>query len=184
LGQAVALFGAAPFRWWLCGGIALELHAGRAWRRHADTDVGIIRHDAGAIHGWLDGWVMAVAARRELTPWRGEPLEQRLGQNNVWLKRASDAPWTLDLTVGEGDLDHWIYRRDPRIRRSWDEAVLQTPQGVPYLAPELQLLFKSKNTRPIDHQDADQVLPLLTEAERTFLESHLPAGHPWRAPLE
>ena len=28
----------APFRWWLSGGHAFELHLGRSWRHHDDTD--------------------------------------------------------------------------------------------------------------------------------------------------
>jgi hypothetical protein len=55
--------------------------------------------------------------------------------------------WCLDVTLAEGDSEAWVYRRDPRIRVPWPQAVLSTADGVPYLAPELQLLFKSKDAQ-------------------------------------
>ena len=40
-------------------------------------------------------------------------------------------------------------------------AVLLSEQGIPYLAPEIQLLFKSKNNRTKDDGDATEVIPAL-----------------------
>jgi hypothetical protein len=51
--------------------------------------------------------------------------------------------------------------------------------GVPYLAPEIQLLFKSKGLRPKDYEDARRVIPLLNEEQRAWLRAHLPSGHEW-----
>ena len=58
--------------------------------------------------------------------------------------------WVLDLTLGDGTDHDWIYRRDPSVQIQWDVAVLRTADGIPYLAPDLQLLFKSKGLRPKD----------------------------------
>jgi hypothetical protein len=87
--------------------------------------------------------------------------------------------WSIDLTISSGTSTHWIYRRDNSIRCTWDRAVLRTREGVPYLAPEIQLLFKSKDPRSKDHEDAEVVFPTLDEAQRAFLASHLTPGHPW-----
>ena len=57
--------------------------------------------------------------------------------------------------------------------------MLTTPAGVPYLAPELQLLFKAKNHRLKDDLDAATVIPELTINQRTWLTQHLPTGHAW-----
>ena len=46
----------------------------------------------------------------------------------------------LDVTIGEGSDENWICRRDPSVVVPWDLAVLRSSEGVPYLAPELQLL--------------------------------------------
>lgn len=183
LDEIVELFDGAPFRWWVSGGVALELYAGRSWRRHEDADVGILRQDAARVHQWLDGWELAVAAAGELTVWDGDPLVAAASQNNVWVRRPGESVWALDLTSGSGNDDGWIYRRDPAVVRPWELAVLRSADGIPYLAPDLQLLFKSKSPRPKDHEDARLVIPLLTAAEQGFLHQHLADDHDWRGLL-
>lgn len=176
----VEVFGAARFRWWFSGGRALELHVGRSWRAHDDTDVGVTRRDATALLSVLEGWNIQVAAAGRLTPWTGEELDVALHQNNLWCRRSTDGPWLLDVTISEGDDDELVYRRDRRIRIPWGDAVLQTPEGLPYLAPELQLLFKSRDQRAKDEVDARQVAPELDSARADRLAQMLPATHPWQ----
>jgi hypothetical protein len=169
----------APFRWWLSGGHALELHLGRSWRYHDDTDVGINRRDIGALPSVLAEWDLHVAAAGRLEPWKGGQLQAALHQNNLWCRRHHDGPWQLDVTIGEGDDELWVYRRDPSLQVPWAQAVLQTPDGVPYLAPVLQLLFKSKDRRDKDDTDARQVIPELDRERRDQLARLLPTDHPW-----
>ena len=52
---------------------------------------------------------------------------------------------------------------------------------APYLAPELQLLYKSKQLRPKDDADACVVIPALEPERAARLHSMLPLGHPWHA---
>jgi hypothetical protein len=138
---------------------------GRSWRDHDDLDIGIRRADLPAAMGWLAGW------------------DFRVAPNNVWARRGY-GPWEIDLTVGEGDEDHWTYRRDPTLTRTWEEAVLWTADGVPYLAPELQLLFKGKKPRPKDDQDLEAVVPELSVVGLEFLAASLPIDHTWQEMLK
>ena len=173
------LFRDAPFRWWLTGGIALELFTGLSWRAHDDVDVGIRRVDTAMVYAHVAARLSPyVAAAGALRPWRGEDLDEVAHENNIWLRHA-DGPWVLDLAVGSGTDDDWVYRRDPTVRRSWSTAVLATVTGTPYLAPELQLLFKAGSARPKDEQDFAAVLPHLDEPRRSALRSLLPEGHRW-----
>ena len=178
--EAVTLFAPAPFRWWIAGGHALDAHLHRAWRAHGDLDIGICRHDAPALAEILAGWDIHRAAAGRLSPWDGGPLSADRAPNNLWCRRSPDGPWCLDVTLGAGDDRSWIYRRDPTIQRPWDEAVLTGHDGVPYLAPELQLLFKSTGGRPKDDLDAAEVLPALDPTRRTWVADHLPADHRWQ----
>lgn len=177
------VFSRAPFRWWVAGGLALELHIGTRWRVHADADVGLVRTEAPLAHEYLGEWKLWVAAAGHLRPWRVEPLRAELDENNVWAHQVGEEDWAFDLAVGSGTAHHWAYRRDESVRRPWDRAILTTEEGIPYLAPDLQLLFKSKNPRPKDDQDARVVASGLTTEEHLFLDSHLSPGHPWRALL-
>ena len=178
--QTIELFEPAPFRWWISGGYALELFVGRTWRHHEDMDVGVCRRDAPAMAGLLGGWDLHVAAGGRLTPWDGTALDPGRHQNNVWCRRTPASPWSLDLTIGDGDEGSWVYRRDPSLRLRWDDAVLRTADDVPYLAPDLQLLFKSTNVRPKDDEDAQQVIPVIPPERRARLRRWLPADHVWR----
>lgn len=86
----------------------------------------------------------------------------------------------LDLTIGEGDETDWIYRRDPSVRLPWDTAVLSGGSGIPYLAPEIQLLFKSSSDREKDATDAEVVIPRLGPERLRWLQRQLPGSHPWQ----
>lgn len=54
------------------------------------------------------------------------------------------------------------------------------PARCPYLSPDLQLLFKSKNPRPKDNLDAGRVIPELGAEHRERLIQLLPPEHPWQ----
>ncbi len=175
------LFEPAPFRWWLAGGHALEAHLGRTWRSHDDVDIGVIRADAPQLRGLLADWDIHLASDGVLTPWDGRPVEGELSEVvNLWCRPTPDASWALDILIGEGDSIEWIYKRDRSVRRGWRETVLHTSEGVPYLAPEIQLLFKCRSLRPKDDKDAAVVIPALTSDRRSWLADQLPADHSWQ----
>ena len=101
----------------------------------------------------------------------------------MWCRLNADGPWVLDVTISEGSDDNWIYRRDPTIHVPWDMAVLRTAEGIPYLAPELQLLYKSKGMRSKDDIDAAEVIPSLDARRRELLSRLLDSNHPWQRRL-
>jgi hypothetical protein len=170
-------------RWWVSGGLALELFVGRSWRDHDDTDIGILRDDPTQVRDVLNGWDIHVASRGILRSWHGEPLLGERDENNLWCRPSAAEPWALDLTLNAGDDECWTSRRDPTWRVPWTVAVLHTESGTPYLSPDLQLAFKSKNPRPKDHADAHEVVPELTAPMKEVLRHRLTADHPWQALL-
>src|SRR6185369_16699122 len=121
--------GVLEMRWWFTGCHALELHTGRSWRAHDDIDVGICRTDAARLRHLPAQWQVHVASAGTLRPWQGEPLVEEHHENNLWVRR-DDGPWCLDVTIGDGDDDRWIFRRDPTFSLSWNDAVLHTPPGL------------------------------------------------------
>jgi hypothetical protein len=183
LEAAKALLAELPVDWWISGGHALELHVGQTWRSHDDLDVSLRRGDAGALLPMLPGWEVHVAASGRLRLWDGAPLVADRHENNLWCRPGPGEPWALDVVISDGDDDEWIFRRDRRIRTPWSEAVLAAADGTRYLAPELQLLFKSKDVRPKDDVDAARVIPLLDVVRRRRLGELLPATHPWQERL-
>lgn len=152
-----------------------------AIRAHADLDIGILRCDAPAALPQLSTWQIFEAKAGELT--RLEP--GRVPRSNVhtlWGRQGEHDPWAIELVLDEGDRDVWIYRREPSIRRPLTEVVKRTPHGLPYLAPEVQLLYKSSAPRDRDEADFRQTWPLLDLAARVWLAAAIEAvnpRHPW-----
>ncbi len=75
-----------------------------------------------------------------------------------------------------------MFRRDRRISRPLGEVILRTRGELPYLAPEVQLLFKAKDMRPKDEKDLEAALPLLSQRRRRWLDraiSEARPDHPW-----
>jgi len=180
LEEAKALLAGLPVDWWISGGHALELHVGESWRSHDDLDVSLRRVDLGALAAHLSDWEVHVAADGRLRLWDGSPLLVSRNENNLWCRPGPGQPWALDVTISDGDDDEWIFRRDPRVRLPWSEAVLAAADGTRYLAPDLQLLFQSRALRPKDDEDAARVIPRLDPDRRRRLGRQLPATHPWQ----
>ncbi len=96
----------------------------------------------------------------------------------------------IDFLWGDIESDVWRYRRNPSVIRGIDRMALQTADGIPFLAPELVLLFKSKNTsgknRSKDQADFETVRPFLEPERQAWLRWALllsDPAHPWIAEL-
>jgi len=80
---------------------------------------------------------------------------------------------------------YWVYRRNAAIQRSIKEIGLVTDDGIPYLRPEIQLLYKAggSSCRKTDLDDLESVLPALTDEAREWLlislHTEFPKGHDW-----
>jgi hypothetical protein len=101
--------------------------------------------------------------------------------HTVWARPATGALWELELFLMESDGSRWQFRRDPRVTLELERVGLERG-GVPYLAPEIALLYKAKQPRAHDEADFEVVLPRLTPARRSWLRTALASQdsrHPW-----
>jgi hypothetical protein len=57
----------------------------------------------------------------------------------------------------------------------------KTPDGIPYIAPEVLLLFKAKHLRPKDRHYFDLVVDKLNPDAREWLRQSLVRMHPRHA---
>jgi GNAT superfamily N-acetyltransferase len=175
-------------RAWVAGGWALDLFHGRQTRLHVDTDILICRADQDLLFAAFPGWEIYRTHAPGLALWtRGDYLRTT---PNVWLRRDSAAPWSLEVMFLDTAGDQWIYKRNPAIRGPVEQMGLVTPDGIPYLCPEIQLLYKggSSRLREKDTQDLLNALPLLPAAARRWLKQALltqfPQGHAWLSYLD
>ncbi len=181
------LFGDLDAPWWIAGGFAIELALGRRVRSHVDIDVLLLRRDHLRAQHALTGWEWwAADPPGSLRPWlTGEPLPP--GVHDVWCRPGPYTPWRIQLMVDESDGEEWYSRRDATVRRSLTELGALSPEGIPYLAPEVQLYYKAKDARPKDEEDLAAVLPALTDRRRLWLVDALTrthGAHPWICRLQ
>jgi len=71
----------------------------------------------------------------------------------------------------QGDARRWVFRRDRAVTRPLHELGAATADGVPFVVPEVALLFKAKRPRFKDQRDFDRVLPHLDGPARAWLAS-------------
>lgn len=69
-------------------------------------------------------------------------------------------------------------RRDLRISSPLNSVWSYSETGIPYLNPEIVLLYKAKNTREKDHQDFITVKDHLDNMKRQWLKSALELHEP------
>jgi hypothetical protein len=181
----------APF--FIAGGWAIDLHLGRITREHHDVDVLILRSDQSRLHECLDGWRLkkiiphpeGLANRGTLAEWRhGERLELPIHQINLY-RRGETEP-AFQVMFAESSDGEWIYRRNPAIRMPLDRMGFHSLWALPYLAPEIVLLFKSKHLQSHDRVDFNNVLPALSAGSRAWLRAALERSspdHEWLASL-
>ena len=163
--------------WWIAGGWALDLYMGRQTRSHGDLDLAILRGGEAALRRQLRGWELFIADVGMLTPWmEGEPFPAE--RHAIWAREPGRDAFQLEIAVEQRDADRWTYRRDPRIGTHVEDIGRFTNDAIPYIRPDIQLLYKSKNARPVDESDLLTVLPRLDAAQRATLSAWISAGDP------
>jgi hypothetical protein len=136
--------------------------------------------DAAIVLAELPGWEFFEAKDGALTL-LVDANALRPDVNSLWCKRANAPQWELELMLDEMDGDRWIFRRDARITCPLSSTIRRNQQGIAFLAPEIQLLYKARATRPQDQADFDRVVPHLDCDARTWLRDSLMSTDPEHA---
>jgi len=173
-------FANASVPWWIAGGWAIDLFLGRETRPHNDLDIGVLRRDVGEVLRSIPDWEAFEAKDGALT--RLSHTTPRNEVNSLWCRARGTQPWKLELMLDESDGELWLYRRDREVRRDLRSSVYRTSTGIPYLAPEVQLLYKAKHARPRDELDFRAVVPHLSSEAKNWLRQGLARtlpSHPW-----
>jgi hypothetical protein len=170
-------------QWWIAGGWAVDLFLGNSTREHKDLDIGVFRRDAATVIGALPHWEFfesKCGTRTRIVA--GSTPRPEI--NSLWCRRENASQWELELMLDQSDDNLWIFRRDAEINRPLAIAIRHNEEGIPYLAPEIQLLYKARATRAKDQDDFDRVLPRLDSNARAWLRSSIVKTDPNHAWLQ
>src|SRR5215470_10933820 len=181
--EVAEIFARCPARWWIAGGYAIELAVGRPVREHGDIDVLLLRPDQLAVLRALPHWqwpgsrpawqppslrtsrTAADQRARHLVPARPRPAMADPGHAGRILRQRLGVP---------ARPAHPAANCQPRVTAA---------DGIPYLAPDVQLLYKAKALRRTDELDFAAALTVLTDPQRQWLSHALSLVHGQEHPV-
>lgn len=173
---------AAP--WCVAAGWALDLFLGGQRRQHGDIEIAVPAAAFPEVRDRFSGYAFDAVSSGRI--WENATPEVLAVTHQTWLRDPASGNYLLDVFREPHDGGTWICRRDATIRLAYDEIIRRTPDGIPYLTPELVLLFKARHTRPKDQADFEETVPHMTPAQRAALAGLLARaypGHRWLANL-
>lgn len=168
--------------WYVAAGWALDLFRGAVTRAHGDIEIAVPAAGFRHVRDRLGGYVFDAVGDGRI--WPAATADVLAVTHQTWLRDPATGDYLLDVFREPHDGGTWICRRDATIRFPYREIIHHTAGGVPYLAPELVLLFKAKGVRPKDQADFAATLPHLSPPRRRTLAGLLTRvhpGHPWLA---
>lgn len=200
----------ADFSWAVCGGFALELFLDRQTRVHDDIDICVFEEDRERIVRYMlrENWdVYEFRGQGKVRP-IADPAASESGRNLMLLREKCEL--VKFYPCDNGDLYHQFFHTGVRdlnyldflfntvidkwfltngewnIEREVSGAILHR-EGIPYLAPEIVLLYKSARWADEKNRlDYAQAYSRLSQEQKAWLHNSLqvcyPQGHPWLGP--
>ncbi len=207
------LLSPAPFRWAVCGGWAIDLFCGVPHRAHGDVDVQVFWPERDQVIRFMQerGFTVYEMLGNGLVHRVTDLRDQRCMKRNIFCvlpdcelvtlyPQAERDMFLMDFShQGQSALNYveflfnhqengdLVYARNQAIRLPLERALLRR-DDLPFLAPEMTLLYKSTDTaREVNLQDLRSALPRMDEKQCQWLRQALitayPDGHPWLAHL-
>ena len=209
ISEADALLKNGGFEYAFCGGQALDLFLGYESRVHGDIDICAFWNDrdriisymqaqgfevyemlgGGRAHHITDISAQARIKKNIFCYREGCPLVKTYPPDEdgcCWMEFFHTGQTELDFIeflFNDRTAEAFEYARDRKITLDMKQAILYR-DGVPYLAPELCLLYKSTETeREGYQQDFELAYEKMDAARREWLRNALktafPEGHKW-----
>ncbi|MEY9840673.1 hypothetical protein [Streptacidiphilus sp. EB103A] len=182
--QIAERLGAVGAPWCVAAGWALDLFRGGQSRQHGDLEIAVPAAGFAEVRDCFPEYVFdAVGSGRV---WPAADAGVLAVTHQTWLRDPGSGRFLFDVFREPHRGETWICRRDESLQLGYEAVIERTAGGIPYLRPELVLLFKAKAARPKDQADFEGVLPLLGRARRDALAGWLERVHPghrWLAEL-
>lgn len=164
--------------WMIVGGYAIEAFTGVS-RRHEDIDVALLRRDLPDLLATLpDRYQRWSAGSGLLRPLNADHPEMHPEAGQVWIREHAQAPWRADfilLTEHEGG---WVSNRDPSMTFTFEGSTWRDATGIPYVRPEITLVYKAKQLEARHDRDFEAAWRLLDANARDWLQETLERLHP------
>ncbi|MFP5115201.1 nucleotidyltransferase domain-containing protein [Bacillaceae bacterium C204] len=165
--------------WGIAGGWAIDHFIGKETREHKDIEIAVFRKNQLYLKDYLKEWEFKKVIKGEFHSWENEFLELPVHEIHASNKLNGAK---IEILLNETKDNDWKFRRDLRISYPLTSVWSYSETGIPYLNPEIVLLYKVKNTREKDHQDFMTIKDYLDIEKKQWLryaiELHEPK-HKW-----
>lgn len=128
--------------WCVAAGWALDLFRGRQTREHGDIEIAIPAAHFPEVRDRFPGYLFDAVGSGRI--WQNAAPNVLAATHQTWLRDPATGNYLLDVFREPHDGDTWICRHDETIRIPYRDIIHHTHDGIPYLTPELVLLFKAK----------------------------------------
>ncbi len=171
--------------WAVAAGWAVDLFLGAtgpddAHREHEDVEISVPAAGFAQVRAALPELRFDVVGSGRV--WPGDDAAALAAMHQTWGWDDDAQAYVLDVFREPHDGDVWVSRRHPDVRLPYADLVARTADGVPFVVPQVVLLFKARHARPKDEADLAVLLPRLDAAQRGWLAAALGTahpGHPW-----
>lgn len=161
--------------WFFVGGWAIDLFIGKETRHHQDIEIGIFRNHQKELKDYLKDWDFKKVSSGEFSPWEDEFLERPIHEIHGLNKSNGNL---IEILLNEANGSFWRYRRDQSITYPIKSVLRHTNANIPYLNPEIVLLYKAKNTREKDQLDFMEIKNYLNDQEKKWLRTAINSQDP------
>jgi hypothetical protein len=167
-------------RWYVVAGWAVDIFRGEQTREHEDLEIGVFASDFAKVRDALGKYECEVVGSNKGEDAKRWPLGSPAFDEHfqTWIRDPISGVYLLDIFRDPHDGDTWKCRRDEAITLPYDQLVRMSSGGIPYMSPEIVLLFKAKHDREKDRDDFNGVRPLLTSLQTEWLRHNLGVIHP------
>lgn len=198
----------ADFPWAVCGGFALDLFLDKDIRTHGDIDICVFEKDREKIRRYIlqQNWlVYEFRGQGKVRP-LNEGLSSESGRNLMCTNGECDIVkfypcedegllWYeffhtgmtefnyLEFLFNAADENYFVFDKNQGIKRELSKAILFS-NGIPYLAPEIVLLYKSSRSENAEYNfDFEQTYTHMSDEQKEWflqgLDVLYPNGHMW-----
>lgn len=195
--------------WYLCGGFAIDAYLGKITRKHKDLDLTVSFSDMEECIQYLKlkGWeIDAPVGNQRFVPVDFALKHSELYFDNIWCykkgadfikTKKTDGPFKymkfinreqteldfIEVMFNKIENDTFYYQKNHNITLDIDKAFIKKGE-VTILAPEVILLYKSRNCENSDYQhDFDMVINKLDKERYDWFINVMniayPEGHIW-----
>ena len=199
----------AHIPWAICGGFALDLFLGKEIRPHSDIDICVFEPDRRKILQYMlqNKWnVYEFRGQGKLRPLdvytesdpgrnlmclRGDcelvkfyPCEEEPLLYHQFFHTGIKTFNYLEFLFNTTSDDYLVVNNKAGIKRELSKAILYRDE-IPYLAPEIALLYKSSRPGNEEYQyDFEQTFPQMNDEQKSWFVQNLdvlyPNGHKWK----